>query len=164
MDVFYGTSVSEGHTKGKIKFYWYIIKWNCKMFPNQEKCRAESLKFLQSEIKTISNMKLLLFLLLTEVWFLWFFRVELRKDVKRYFINNMGCLTLSRAQKVHMKKWTALCNFTEHGTENMRNQVRADLLASGMHGGQRSSLVSSKSQDTVSRVKIQHLHLAWWYF
>lgn len=37
------------------------------MFPNQEKCHAESLKFLQSEIKTISNMKLLLFLLLTEI-------------------------------------------------------------------------------------------------
>lgn len=37
------------------------------MFPNQEKCRAESLKFLQSEIRTISNMKLFLFLLLAKI-------------------------------------------------------------------------------------------------
>lgn len=161
MDVFYGTSVSEEHTKGKIKFYWYTIKWNCKMFPNQEKCRAESLKFLQSEIRTISNMKLFLFLLLAKIWFLWFFRVELRKDVKMYFINNVGCLTLSREEKVHMKKWTAVCNFTEHGIGNVRNQVRADLVTSGMHGGQQSSLVSSKSQDTVSKVRIQRLHSAW---
>lgn len=42
----------------------------------------------------------------------------------------------------------------------MRDQVRADLVTSGMRGGQQGSLVSSESQDMVSRVEIQYLHLA----
>lgn len=51
MNVFYCKPISEGHIKGKIKCYWYTVKWNYETFPNHEECDAESLKSLQNENK-----------------------------------------------------------------------------------------------------------------